>query len=42
MQLVITIGLVGIQCVTLPGWVVVVVAMLLTAPRLVGRFLDKQ
>lgn len=28
----------GVECVTVPGWSVVVVAMLLTAPRLVREW----
>lgn len=39
MEIVLLVGAPGVECVTLPGWVVVVVAMLLTAPRLIERYL---
>lgn len=41
MQLVLDVGLAGIECVRLPGWTVVAVAALLTAPRLAQDFLDR-
>lgn len=41
MQIVLELGLAGVECVRLPGWTVLGVAALLTAPRLVDRYLSR-
>lgn len=39
LELVLTVGIGGVECVRLPGWAVLGVAALLTAPRLVHTYL---
>lgn len=40
MEVVLSIGAAGIECVTIPGWTVLGVASLLTAPRLVSQWIE--
>lgn len=40
MQLVLEVGAAGVECVRLPGWTVVGVAAMLSAPRLVEKYFD--
>lgn len=40
MQIVLEIGLAGLECVRIPGWAALGVAGLLTAPRLVRDWLE--
>lgn len=39
MQLVLEVGAAGVECISVPGWSVVVVASLLAAPRLLRLYL---
>lgn len=40
LELVLTLGVGGVECVRVPGWTVLGVAALLTAPRLVSQWLE--
>lgn len=38
---VLDVGMAGVECVRLPGWAVVAVSVLLTAPRLLKEYLGR-
>lgn len=40
MLIVLEVAGIGVECVVLPGWTVLGVAALLTAPRLIDRYLE--
>lgn len=42
MQLVLEVGQLGVDCVRMPGWAAVAVAMLLTAPRLARDWYEQR